>query len=73
MRAGDDTPSQFEILSKLVQEVQAMRANLGQLVADFAAQWELAVSISGTPCGLCAAGNGHTSAQDDDFKESQLP
>ena len=50
-----------------------MRVNLGQLVADFAAQRELAISIPRTSCGLCAAGNGHTSAQDDDFEESQLP
>ena len=48
-----------------------MRVNLGKLVADFAAQWELAVNISRIPCGVCATGNGHRSAQDDNFEESK--
>ena len=48
-----------------------MKVNLGHLVSDFAAQRELALSVSQTPCRLCTTGNSHRSAQDDDFEESE--
>ena len=72
LKACDDaSSSQFEILSKLVQEIQDMKVSLGQLVADFSAQRELAVSVSWTPCRICATCHGRMRAQDDDdFEES---
>ena len=72
LKACDDaSSSQFEILSKLVQEIQDMKVSLGQLVADFSAQRELAVSVSRTPCRICVTCHGRMRAQDDDdFEES---
>ena len=67
------------MLSTLVQEIQAMKAQLGRFVVDFAEKQELAggpVNISQGPCGIC----GHVSTywpQDNDFEfnddGSQLP
>ena len=76
--------SQFETLSILVQEIQDMKVQLGQLVADFAEKLESAeglVSIPRTSCKIC---HGHASGwrvQGEDFEgistssdyESQLP
>ena len=82
LKACDDaSSSQFEILSKLVQEIQDIRVTLGQLAADFSAQRELAISVSRTPCGICATRHGRMRAQDDfeegsgsfSDEESQLP
>ena len=72
LKACDDAlSSQFERLSKLIQEIQDMKVSLGQLVADFSAQQELAVSVSRTPCRICVTCHGHMRAQDDDdFEES---
>ena len=72
LKACDDAlSSQFERLSKLIQEIQDMKVSLGQLVADFSAQQELAVSVSRTPCRICVTCHGRMRAQDDDdFEES---
>ena len=76
--------SHLETLSILVQEIQEMKIQLGQRVADFADKPQSAgglVSISWVPCKIC---HGHASGwhvQGEDFEgtltssdyESQLP
>ena len=75
--------SQLETLSILVQEIQEMKVQLGQLVADFAEKPQSAgglVSISQVPCKICGRARGWdvqgedcegTSTSSD--HESQLP
>ena len=67
------------MLSTLIEELQGMKAQLGQFVTDFAAKQELAgwrANISQGPCRLCGHASTHR-MQDDDFKfnddESQPP
>jgi len=77
------TSLQFEMLSALVQKIQEMNVQLGQLVADFAAKQDLGgdlVSISQIPCRLCHTHYGRRVQNDDleesltlDDNESQLP
>lgn len=76
--------SQFEILSILVQEIQEMKVQLGQLVADFAEKPESAgglVGISRAPCKICCGhasgwhvqGEGFEGTSNSSDFESQLP
>ena len=75
------TSLQFEMLSTLVQEIQEMNVQLGQLVADFAAKQDLGgglVRISQVPCRLCHSLHGQHGQNDDSEEslsdnESQLP
>jgi len=65
---------QFELLSTVAQEIQGMKVQLGQLVANFAAKQDLAgglVSTSQAPCGICRSHTCGQHMQHGDLEESQ--
>ena len=74
--------SQFQMLSILAREIQEMKVQLGQLVADFAGRQELngeLVSILQVPCRICCASGWYVEGENVEEKsttskyESQLP
>ena len=63
--------SQFEMLSILAQEIQKIKVQLGQLVADFEEKQELAgglVSIPQAPCRICHSHASGWHVQGEDFE-----
>jgi len=65
---------QFELLSTVAQEIQGMKVQLGQLVANFAAKQDLAgglVSTSWALCGICRSHTCGQRMQHSDLEESQ--
>lgn len=63
---------QFELLSALAQEIQEMKVQLGQLMADCAEKQELAGSLVSVwaPCRICHCHGSDQRVQDEDFEKS---